>query len=58
MIEKPPPSGPDSRTVPGQRVRLGEALAALTRQAGLTDDDIAAIERTRDRTPAHPMTFD
>lgn len=58
MIEKPPPSGPDSRMVPGQRVRLGEALAALARQAGLTDDDIAAIKRTRDRTPAHPMTFD
>ncbi len=43
---------------PPQRIRIGEALAALARDAGITDEDIAAIEQTRDRTPAQPMTFE
>ena len=43
---------------PPQRIRIGEALAALARDAGITDGDIAAIEQTRDRTPAQPMTFE
>jgi plasmid stability protein len=38
-----------------KRVRLGDALAALGRKVGLTDEDIAAIERTRDKTPAKPI---
>ncbi len=36
-------------------VRLGDALAALGRKVGLTDEDIAAIDRTRDKTPAMPI---
>lgn len=43
---------------PPQRIRIGEAIAALARDAGITDEDIAAIEQTRDRTPAQPMTFE
>jgi antitoxin FitA len=43
---------------PARRVRLGDALAALGRKVGLTDEDIAAIEQTRDRSPAKPMTFE
>ncbi len=43
---------------PPKRLRLGDALAALGRDAGLTNDDIAALEQTRDRTPAQPMTFE
>jgi hypothetical protein len=35
-----------------KRVRLGDALAALGRKVGLTDEDIAAIDRSRDKTPA------
>ena len=38
-----------------KRVRLGDALAALGRKLGLTDEDIAAIDQTRDRSPAKPM---
>ncbi len=43
---------------PAERVRLGDALAALGREVGLTDDDIAALEQTRDTSPANPMTFE
>ena len=47
------------RTVkPAKRVRLGDALAALGREAGLTEQDIAAIDQTRDKSPANPMTFE
>lgn len=38
--------------------RIGDALAALGRKAGLTDEDMAAIDRARDRAPAKPMTFE
>jgi antitoxin FitA len=37
---------------PAKRVRVGDALAALGRKVGLTDEDIAAIDQTRDRSPA------
>ena len=42
---------------PATRVRLGDALAALGRKAGLTDEDIAIIDQTRDKSPAKPMKF-
>ena len=40
---------------PEARLRMGDALAALGRNAGLTDADLAYIERTRDRKPAKPV---
>jgi plasmid stability protein len=43
---------------PEGRVRLGDALAALGREAGLTDEEIAVIDQIRDRSPAEPMTFE
>jgi antitoxin FitA len=43
---------------PAKRVRLGDALAALGRKVGLTDEDIAAIHQTRDKSPAKPMKFE
>ena len=43
---------------PAKRVRLGDALAALGREAGLTEQDIAAIDQTRDKSPANPITFE
>lgn len=43
---------------PAKRVRLGDELAALGRKIGLADEDIAAIDRTRDKTPAEPLTFE
>ena len=43
---------------PPERLRLGAALAELARSVGLTDDDMAAIERVRDKTPAEPVSFE
>lgn len=55
MIHTDRDDGPEPPATP---IRLGEVLAALARQHGLTDDDIAAIEALRDRSPAQPMSFD
>ena len=43
---------------PEKRVRLGDALAALGRKVGLTNEDFAAFEKVRDRTPAKPPSFE
>jgi plasmid stability protein len=43
---------------PPQRVRLGTALAELGQRAGLTDDDVAALEAARDMTPAQPARLE
>ena len=43
---------------PPKRLRLGDALAALGRKAGITSEDIAVIEQTRDRSAAKPMKFE
>ena len=40
---------------PEQRLRMGDALAALGRRAGLTNQDIEALERHQ--PPAEPMGF-
>lgn len=43
---------------PEKRVRLGDALAALGRKIGLTNEDFATLERGRDKTPANPIRFE
>lgn len=43
---------------PPERLRLGTALAELGRRAGLTDEDFAAFEQVRDKTPAEPVSFE
>jgi plasmid stability protein len=43
--------------VPSQRLLLGDALASLGRDLALTDDDVAALDAMRDRTPAEPLTL-
>lgn len=43
---------------PAERVRIGEALAAIGRKIGLTDEDFAIFDSVRDRTPAKPLSFD
>ena len=43
---------------PEERVRVGEALAAIGRKIGLTNEDFAVFESVRDRTPAKPLSFD
>ena len=43
---------------PSSRVRVGEALAAIGRKIGLTNEDFAVFESVRDKTPAKPLSFD
>ena len=43
---------------PETRVRLGDALAALSRKVGLTNEDFAVFQQVRDNTPAEPLTFE
>lgn len=43
---------------PEKRVRVGDALAAIGRKVGLTDEDFAVFESVRDKTPAKPLSFD
>ena len=43
---------------PSSRVCMGEALAAIGRKIGLTNEDFAVFESVRDKTPAKPLRFD
>jgi antitoxin FitA len=43
---------------PPQRLRLGTALAELSRNAGLSNEDVVALESLRDRSPAEPMRLE
>ncbi len=43
---------------PEKRVRVGEALAAIGRKIGLTNEDLVVFESVRDKTPAEPLSFD
>jgi plasmid stability protein len=43
---------------PSGRVKLGSLLAAIGRDAELSNSDVEALHRQRDRTPAEPMTFE
>ncbi len=43
---------------PEKRVRVGEALATIGRKIGLTNEDLAAFDSVRDKTPAKPLSFD
>jgi plasmid stability protein len=47
-----------SAVKPDTRVRLGDALAALGREVGLTEEDFAVFEQVRDKTPAEPLNFE
>ena len=42
---------------PLQRVRLGSLLASIGREAGMREQDVAALQ-TRDQAPAEPMVFE
>lgn len=43
---------------PEARVRLGDALSALGRDIGLTDEDFEVFNDVRDNTPAAPLRFE
>ena len=40
---------------PAERLRLGSALAELSRRIGLTNADVEALEQGRDTSPAEPL---
>jgi plasmid stability protein len=43
---------------PEARVRLGDALAALGRELGLTNEDFEVFRQVSDKTPAEPLRFE
>ena len=47
-----------SAVKPETRVRVGDALAALGRKIGLTNEDVEIFNRVRDKTPAKPLRFE
>ncbi len=48
----------DSAVRPVERIRLGSALSALSRNAGLANADFEALEQAYDKTPAKPMSLE
>lgn len=46
-----------SAVKPEARVRMGDALAALSSDIGLTNEDFETLDRVRDQTPAVPMVL-
>lgn len=48
----------DAAVRPSGRVKLGSVLAAIGRDAGLSNSDVEALQQQRNRTPAEPMTFE
>lgn len=43
---------------PADRIRIGSALSALSRSAGLTNADFEVLEQGGDKTPAEPLSFE
>jgi plasmid stability protein len=43
---------------PEKRVRLGDALAALGRKVGLTNEDFSVFDSVQDKTPAKPLRIE
>ena len=48
----------ESAVSPQGRVKLGSMLAAMGRQAKLTDKEFAVFDQARDKTPARPLSFE
>ena len=43
---------------PANRLRLGTALAEMSRKIGLTNADVDALEEARANKPAEPLCFE
>lgn len=43
---------------PESRVRMGDALAAIGRKIGLSNEDVERMEQARDKLPANPLSFE
>lgn len=48
----------ETAAMPEGRVKLGSLLAAIGREAGLTDEDAQTFTTLRDKTRAEPMSFE
>jgi len=44
--------------IPPTETPMGEAMAAIWRQSGITDEEQAFLEQTRDRHAHEPMKFE
>jgi plasmid stability protein len=44
--------------LPKTRIQMGDALAELGRNIGLTNDDLIALDQARTTTAAEPMEFE
>ncbi|MCA7118311.1 MAG: plasmid stabilization protein [Acidibrevibacterium sp.] len=47
----------DSAVRPQDRLRLGSALAEMSRKIGLTNADVEALDQSRNARPAEPLRF-
>ena len=47
-----------SAVKPETRIRVGDALAALGRKIGLTNEDFEIFNQVGDKTPAEPLRFE
>lgn len=47
-----------SAVKPETRVLLGDALAALGRKIGLTNEDFEVFQHVSEKTPAEPLRFE
>ncbi|RAZ80651.1 FitA-like ribbon-helix-helix domain-containing protein [Mesorhizobium atlanticum] len=43
---------------PEGRIRVGTLLSAIARRAGVTDEDVEALEQVREKRPAEPLKFE
>lgn len=48
----------ESAISPQGRVKLGSLLAAMGRQARLSDEEFAVFEQVRDKTPSRTVSFE
>lgn len=43
---------------PPERFKLGSLLTSIGRDAELPDSDVEALQKSRDKAPAEPVTFE
>lgn len=48
----------DAAVRPCERVKLGSLLAAIGRDAELSNTEVETLQQHRDKTPVEPMTFE
>ncbi|MBB4200087.1 plasmid stability protein [Rhodoblastus sphagnicola] len=48
----------ETAVLPANRLRLGSALAEMSRSIGLTNGDVEALEQACEHNPADPLRFE